>query len=126
AHTQAMAFFRIALDRAGPLVPEVEAGLLEELAAECYLTDHLEHALAACRRAVVLRREAGALAAVSANHHSLSVYEWYNADRPAAEHHVTQAVAVLDGRVDEQPEPGSAMTNLGHAIAMQGYLAVQA
>jgi DNA-binding CsgD family transcriptional regulator len=63
---------------------------------------------------------------VSADHHSLSVYEWYNADRPAAEHHVAEAVAVLDGRVDQQPEPGPARTNLGHAIAMQGYLAVQA
>ena len=118
AHTQATEFYRIALRRAGQLPPDGEAELLELLADEYYLTDRLDDAVAACRRALSLREQSGAAAAVSAAHHALSVYEWNNANREDAEHHVAQAVAVLDG----QPERALR----GHALATQAYFAIMA
>ena len=123
AHTQAAEFYRIALDGGGRLPPESEAELLELLAAEYYLTDRLDDAIAACRRAMNLRQQMGASASVSANHHALSVYEWYNANRTAAERHATQAAAVLDGH--EQNDSPTELAQLGHAFAMQAFLAVQ-
>jgi DNA-binding CsgD family transcriptional regulator/GTPase SAR1 family protein len=123
AHTQAAEFYRIALDGGGQLPPDSEAELLELLAAEYYLTDRLDDAIAACRRAMNLRRQMGASASVSANHHALSVYEWYNANRTAAERHATQAAAVLDGH--EQHDSPTELAQLGHAFAMQAFLAVQ-
>ena len=61
---------------------------------------------------------------VSANHHALSVYQWYNADRHVAERHAAAAVAVLRAtrRAARTPSRG----RLGHALAMQAYLAMQA
>jgi DNA-binding CsgD family transcriptional regulator len=123
AHTQAAQFYRIALDQGGELPAENEAELLELLAAEYYLTDRLDDAIKACHRAMHLRQQMGASAYVSANHHSLSVYEWYNANRKSAEQHVAQAVAVLDGQLED--EISSELGQLGHAFAMQAYLAVQ-
>jgi DNA-binding CsgD family transcriptional regulator len=123
AHTQAAEFYRIALDRGGQLPVESEAELLELLADEYYLTDRLDDAIVACRRAMHLRQQTGASASVSANHHALSVYEWYNANRAAAEHHVAQAVVVLDGHVED--EGPTELAQLGHAFAMQAFLAVQ-
>jgi len=123
AHTQAAEFYRIALDQGGELPAESEAELLELMAAEYYLTDRLDNAIKACQRAMHLRQEMGASAYVSADHHALSVYEWYNANRSAADQHVAQAVAVLDGRVTD--ENSTELAQLGHAFAMQAYLAVQ-
>jgi len=122
AHTQAAEFFTIALDRGGPMEPCREAELLEALAWESYLIDRLDDAIAACRRAMRIRQGLGESAAVSANHHSLSVYSWYNADRAHAEDHATQAITVLDAGSDD----GRQLVQLGHAFAMQAYLAVQA
>jgi DNA-binding CsgD family transcriptional regulator/GTPase SAR1 family protein len=123
AHTQAAEFYRIALEEGGELPAETEAELLELLAAEYYLTDRLDDAIKACQRAMDLRQLMGASANVSADHHSLSVYEWYNANRRAADHHVAQAVAVLDGQIEDESPTG--LAELGHAFAMQAYLAMQ-
>ena len=122
AHTQAAEFFAIALDRGGSLAAEEEAELLELLAGEFYLIDRLEDAITACQRAMRIREELGESAAVSANHHSLSVYQWYNANRGIAEGHALQAMAVLDAESDDAEQ----LVQLGHAFAMQAYLAVQA
>ncbi|HTI75507.1 MAG TPA: AAA family ATPase [Mycobacterium sp.] len=122
AHTQSTDFFTIALEQGGPLEAETEAALLEQLAWEFYLTDRLADAIAACRRAMRIRQQLGQSAAVSANHHSLAVYQWYNADRGQAEGHAAQAMSVLDADVDDATQ----LVQLGHAFAMQAYLAVQA
>jgi DNA-binding CsgD family transcriptional regulator/tetratricopeptide (TPR) repeat protein len=122
AHTQAAAFLRIALEQGPPLEPAAEAELLESLASECYLIDELDDAIAASDRALVLRARAGDTTGMSANHHSLAVFEWYNADRAAAERHVSDAVAVL-GTEDEARAHGQ-LSQLGHAIAMQAHLAM--
>ena len=66
----------------------------------------------------------GAPVAVSADHHSLAVYEWYNGNREAADDHVADAIATLD---DDAAQPGipHVLTQLGHAFAMQAFLAIQ-
>ena len=57
-------------------------------------------------------------AAVSTDHQALATYEWYRANRDAADRHAADAVAVLGGA--DEPTP------LGHALALQAYLAMQA
>ena len=69
-----------------------------------------------------IRRELGEAAAVSADHHSLAVYEWYNANREIAEGHAAEAMTVLDAESDDAAQ----LVQLGHAFAMQAFLAVQA
>jgi DNA-binding CsgD family transcriptional regulator len=122
AHTQATEFFTIALEQGGPLDQENEAELLEQLAWEFYLIDRLADAITACQRAMRIRQELGESAAVSANHHSLAVYQWYNANRGLAESHAAEAMSVLDVDSDDAEQ----LVQLGHAVAMQAYLAVQA
>ena len=122
AHTQATEFFTIALEQGGPLDQEKEAELLELLAWEFYLIDRLDDAITACQRAMRIRQELGESAAVSANHHSLAVYQWYNANRELAEGHAAEAMSVLDA----DSEDAGQLVQLGHAFAMQAYLAVQA
>ena len=122
AHTQAAEFFTIALDHGGASEPHEEAELLELLAWEFYLIDKLPDAITACRRAMRIRQELGESTAVSANHHSLSVYQWYSANRDLAEGHAVEAIDVLDADTDDVDQ----LVQLGHAFAMQSYLAVQA
>jgi DNA-binding CsgD family transcriptional regulator len=121
AHTQSAQFFALALEKGGRLDAPDEAELLELLAWEFYLTDRLADAIDSCRRAMTIRDSLGDLTAVSADHHSLAVYQWYNAHRDSAESHALQAMTVLGGECH-----GEAAVALGHAFAMQAYLAVQA
>ena len=122
AHTQATEFFTVALERGGPLDKANEAELLELLAWEFYLIDRLGDAITACHRAMRIRQELGESAAVSANHHSLAVYQWYNANRELAEGHAAEAMSVLDADSGDAAQ----LVQLGHAFAMQAFLAVQA
>ena len=122
AHTQAAEFFTTALDHGGPLPTKDEAELLELLAWEFYLIDQLPGAISACQRAMRMRQELGESAAVSANHHSLAVYQWYNANRDLSESHAAEAMTVLDAESGDAEQ----LVQLGHAFAMQAYLAVQA
>jgi DNA-binding CsgD family transcriptional regulator len=117
AHTQAATFFQLALERGRPADPSMRAELLEGLAAERYLTDRLADAITACAEAIQIRSALGDVAAVSADHHSLSIYEWYNANRPRAEEHAAHALRVLDDR-----DGTDALVERGHALAMQAYL----
>jgi DNA-binding CsgD family transcriptional regulator/tetratricopeptide (TPR) repeat protein len=122
AHTQAAAFLRMALDHGPPLAPAEEAGLLESLADELYLIDRLDDAIAASERALQLRAQVGDPAGMSSNHHALALYRWYNADQDAAQRHVAQAISVLGG--EDRARADGHLPELGHAIAMQAYLAV--
>lgn len=124
AHTQACQFFELALQHSSLLDDAVEAELLEVLAAECYLTDRLTDAIAASHRALLVRRTLGDSVAVSANHHALAVYEWYSGNRVAADQHADKAVAVLENVAGELDS--AHVNQLGHGVAMQAYLAVQA
>ena len=119
AHTQAAEFFTIALDHGGRSDPREEAELLELLAWEFYLIDKLPDAITACQRAMHIRQQLGEWTAVSANHHSLSVYHWYSANRELAQGHAAKASEVLDADTDDPDQ----LVQLGHAFAMQSYLA---
>lgn len=123
AHRQAAEFYRIAMESGGELTPEAEAELLELVAAEYYLTDQLDAAIDACQRALRVRKLTGATAELSADHHSLAVYDWYNADRRGADEHAAQAVTVVDRDNESLSRP--VLASLGHAFAMQAYLAMQ-
>ncbi|WP_068275849.1 hypothetical protein [Aldersonia kunmingensis] len=112
------------LERGGPLAADDEAGLLESLAAEFYLIDRLDDAIDACARALRIRREQGAMAAVSADHHALAVYEWSNANRTLAEDHTARAVAVLSD--DATTADAEKIVQLGHGFAMQVFMALHA
>jgi DNA-binding CsgD family transcriptional regulator/tetratricopeptide (TPR) repeat protein len=118
AHTQASEFFTLALDHAKSSTPDERAELLELLASEEYLLDRLDEAIGACKRAIRLREQTGDREGVSTNHQSLSVYEWYHANRDEAERHASEAVTVVD--TDDNREV------LGQAVALQAYLAIQA
>lgn len=123
AHTQACEFFAIAVEHGGLLDNAAEAELLEQSAGEYYLIDRLDDAILACRRAMRIRQEMGSPVAVGADHHSLAVYEWYNGNRSTADHHVADAIATL-GDVAAQQDTDR-LLQLGHAFAMQAFLAVQ-
>lgn len=124
AHIEAAEFYQIALTRGGSLPPDVEAELSELLAHEYYLTDCLERAISARRRALSLREQLREPAAVSANHHALALYASYHADLPEAESHAAQAVRALDGDIDLGNE--QQLATLGHALATQAYFALSA
>jgi DNA-binding CsgD family transcriptional regulator len=127
AHTQAAAFFQTALERGAPGSAAAEAELLERLAGEYYLIDRLDDAIAAGERAMRLRERSRDPAGVSGNHHALSVYQWYNANRGVAEQHAAAAEAVLqDGSAPRPDADAGHLARLGHALAMQAYLAMQA
>ncbi|WP_234816308.1 LuxR C-terminal-related transcriptional regulator [Mycolicibacterium agri] len=121
AHTQAVEFLNIALEHGGAATAADEAELLEWIAWESYLIDKLPDAIVACSRALRVRQQLGDTAAASANHHALSVYQWYNANRGLAEDHAAQAVTVLCDAEEAQQR-----AQLGQAFAMQAFLAVQA
>ncbi len=121
ARRQSAALLRLALDRGALTSSAQQAELLEWLAEECYLIDQIDSAIDACDRAMSLRLRSGDVAGVSSNHHALSVYHWYNADRPGAERHATDAIAVVD---EPTAAGGQGLVHLGHGFAMQAYLAM--
>ena len=105
------------LRHGAPQTPAEEADLLELQSAELYLVDRLEDAIAVCERAIALREVDDDVGRVGAGHRALSVYEWYNANRAVAERHASTAVALLEQAVD--------LAALGHAYAIEAYLALQ-
>ena len=123
AHAQSAEFFTTAMEHGTSLDPAEEAELLELLASEYYLLDRLDDAIGSCRRAMQLRRGLNEVVALSADHHSLAIYEWYNANRDVADDHVVQAISVLDEHVGTSD--AAKLINLGAAFAMQAFLAVR-
>ena len=106
------------------LTPTEQAELLEPLAEECYLIDRLDDAIAASERAMRLRERAGDSAGVSANHHALAVYHWYNADRQRRR--APRRPRRSPCSTATPPAASGRSSPLGHALAMQAYLALQA
>jgi DNA-binding CsgD family transcriptional regulator len=123
AHREAVSFYEAALAQPVELPAAVRADLLEALAGELYLVDRLGEAIDAQVQAIALRATVDDPAGVGAGHALLSLFEWYNADRPQAEAHVSTAVEALESI------PGSrsvlSSVALGHAYATAAYLALQ-
>jgi DNA-binding CsgD family transcriptional regulator/tetratricopeptide (TPR) repeat protein len=116
AHREAVAFYDTALRHAGD-DHETRAALLETQAMELYLTDRLDDAIAARRRALELRGELADVVAVGAGHRAISYFGWYAADRVSADREDAAAIAILDGA-------GNAR-ELGYALANRAFLAAQ-
>ncbi|MEJ2861220.1 AAA family ATPase [Actinomycetospora flava] len=122
AHTEAARFFTTALEHAPQEALAARAGLCELLAHELFLTNRLDEAIAATHRAIRWRQVEGDTDGVGAGHRSLASFEWYHGERARAVEHATTAIDVLGPRA----EPGtSAAGLLGHALAAQGFLAMQ-
>jgi DNA-binding NarL/FixJ family response regulator len=117
AHSQAAEFYSLALGTGEPTDNSLRATLLERLAMEEYLIDRLDEAIKACQMAIVLREQADDMVNVSLDHQALAVYQWYYADREAADQHASRAVEVLASHGESRA--------LGLAFALQAYLAIQ-
>jgi DNA-binding CsgD family transcriptional regulator len=117
AHREAARLYEAALAQRPMLSDEAHVALLEALATELYLTDRVPDAIAAAERARALREQQDDVNALGSLHQRMAMYEWYNADRVAADHHAATAVELLgpDG------DPWTA----GHAYATDAYLALQ-
>jgi DNA-binding CsgD family transcriptional regulator/tetratricopeptide (TPR) repeat protein len=115
AHREAVAFYELALQHIGQNDPAARAAALEFLAEELYLTDRLDAAIAARTQALELRRGLGDVVAVGDGHRALSLFEWYAADRRAAERQDEAAVSILSAAGEPRV--------LGYALANRAYLA---
>ena len=115
SHREAVAFYDLALRHLDDDDDAARAEVLEALAEELYLTDRLDAAIAARTRALQLRRELGDVVAVGKGHRALSLFEWYAANRLAAQRQDKAAIVILS-------EAGDPLA-LGHALANAAYLA---
>ena len=115
AHREAVAFYELALPHVTD--PAGKADLLEALSVELYLTDRLDHAIAAREQAVALRGDLADTAAVGAGHTAISGLAWYDADLATAVRHKDAAIAILSGTDDARA--------LGFALANHSFLAAQ-
>jgi DNA-binding CsgD family transcriptional regulator len=114
AHREAVAFYETAQRHVGD-DSATRATLLEALSTELYLTDRLQDAIGARKRAVELRRELSDVAAVGAGHTAISRFAWYSADRALAERHHRAAIEILSGADNRRA--------LGFALAHDAFLA---
>ena len=115
AHREAVRFCELALRHSTDDDETTRAAVLEDLAREYYLTDRLDDAIRTRTRALELRRELGDVVAVGTGHRILSLFEWYSANRSAAQKQDEAAIAILY----EAEEPLA----LGYALANRAYLA---
>ena len=102
AHREAVASYRLVLAQAEWFEPAERARLFEGYAVECYILGDGEASVVAQQQAVSLYRELGDDAAYGAGLRWLSRMQWWNGDRPGAERHAEEAVAVLEGVGDLQ------------------------
>ncbi|HEX6337297.1 MAG TPA: AAA family ATPase [Jiangellaceae bacterium] len=117
AHVQAVEFFALALEQQARLADEEHTKLLEAMARELYLLDRLTEAVGASARARAIRAARGDSTGVGSVCHTLSLYEYYNADRQHADRHAAEAIRLLESSDD--------LVELGHAYATDAYLAIQ-
>jgi DNA-binding CsgD family transcriptional regulator/tetratricopeptide (TPR) repeat protein len=117
AHREAVAFYELALQHAE--AADVRAELLEMLSTELYLTDRLVDAIEARSEALAQRRELADDVAVGTAHRAISGFEWYAADRAAAERHDGAALDILS-RTDEPKALGFALANHAFLAAQRG------
>ena len=102
AHREAVAYYRLVLDRLSAFEPRERADLVEAYAIECYTAGYPERALPAQEDVVRRRREQGDPQALGRSLRWLSRMYWWTGARAAAEAHGAEAVAVLEPAGDEQ------------------------
>jgi len=117
AHTEAAAFFEIALEHLTDATAGERAELLLQLAFEQYMVSRLREAIDTARASFPLWQEAGDDAGLAGAHAAVGVYEYYNARFRRAEEHLDRASAIAESA-------GSRLV-FGHARATRAYLAYQ-
>ena len=114
SHTEAAAFYRIALDHLAGTDPRERADLMQRLSFEQYMIAHLTEALDNVRATFLLWEQVDDTQGLAAAHETAAIYEYYNAHRRQAELHAERAMAVAG--------PSSGLAYAG-ARATRGYLA---
>jgi DNA-binding CsgD family transcriptional regulator len=115
AHTEAGAFFEVALENLDHATPGERAELLLALSFQQYMTSRLAVAIENARATFPLWQEAGNDAGLADAHAAVAIYEYYNARRRQAEDHLDRAAAIAT-------EAGSRLA-FGHARTSRAYLA---
>jgi DNA-binding CsgD family transcriptional regulator/uncharacterized protein YdbL (DUF1318 family) len=115
AHTEAVAFFQIALEHLDEATPAERADLLQRLSFEQYMTSRLTEAIQNIRATFPLWRQAGDTAGLAGAHETCAIYEYYSARRREAE-----AQSELASRIGRED---GAEVAYGAARATDGFLA---
>jgi DNA-binding CsgD family transcriptional regulator/tetratricopeptide (TPR) repeat protein len=100
AHREAAAQYARALRFTGACEPTTRADLLEAQAYECYLTDHIEEAVAAREAALTLRRATGDSRRAGDNLRWLSRLAWFLGRADVARARAVEALAALEEHPD--------------------------
>ncbi|HEU5036554.1 MAG TPA: AAA family ATPase [Nocardioides sp.] len=115
SHSEAAAFFEIALEHLESSDPEERARLLLDLAYQQYMTSRLSEAISNVRATFRLWEQAKDQAGLADAHAAVALFEYYNAHRARAEHHSDSAARIaLDAATPH---------TYGAARATQGFLA---
>ena len=115
SHSEAAAFFEIALGHLGDPSPGDTAELLQRLSFEQYMTSRLGEAIDNVRATFPLWQSAGNRAGLAAAHETCAIFEYYNARRDRAEAHADKAAEIAGGT--------AAGVVYGAARATRGFLA---
>ncbi|MGW5312087.1 AAA family ATPase [Nocardia thailandica] len=115
AHTDAVAFYEIALAHLGTARTAERAELLLALAFQQYMTSRLSDAIASVRRGFPLWQDTGDADGLAQAHAAVAVYEYYSSQRRRAESHLDRACEIAD-------DIGARLT-FGHARSTRAYLA---
>jgi len=115
SHTEAVAFYRIAVDHLAGAPAGERARLLLHLGFEQYMTNKLADAITTVSATFPLWQEAGDKDGLAAAYDEVAVFEYYNARRRHAEQHADRAI-------DIAVASGTDLT-FGVVRATRGYLA---
>ncbi|MFL6600273.1 MAG: ATP-binding protein, partial [Steroidobacteraceae bacterium] len=122
AHSEAAAYYRVALRHAEELPPCERALLEEQYSYECYMTDQAEEAIQARHRSLEIWRAAGDRLKEGDNLRWLSRLTWFVGRRKQADEYAAEAIAVLES-LPPGPELAMAWSNrsqldmLAHEVA---------
>jgi DNA-binding CsgD family transcriptional regulator len=115
SHTEAVAFFQLALDHLDNPTDAERAQLLQSLSFEQYMISRLDEAIANVRATFPLWERVGDVAGLSHAHQTCATYEYYNARR-----HEAEAQADAGAEIAGQ---GGATQAYGAARAARGFMA---
>lgn len=117
AHRQALHHYRAALQFASQRADNERAALLDQVAAECMVTDQMTDAIAASEEALRLWQAIGDPIRKASAHMSLDYICWYLGQGDRARSHADAAVAIL--------EPHGPSVELAQALAGSAALDVE-
>jgi DNA-binding NarL/FixJ family response regulator len=102
SHREAVAYYRLVLDRRQGFSPDVQADLLDEYAVECHTVGFADLAVSAQEDAVRLRRTLGDPRRLGLSLRWLSRIQWWAGARPQAEVSAAEAIQVLESARDQR------------------------